>query len=188
MAPRRLKKVGMMRIDAAIDALLPYGFSKATICSTVKKLLEIYDDPAAWHVIEEDTYRLVIETILAEQEEKAREVQRAREEANASEGPSRVAEANLLNSSSDLDCGRKQSVSGEGQLALAIVECDRRQLESGSGSHQTPIPRRTPCYGWISEDEDEDVEEPQERAVEGERPQCATKRPSRWDVKPSHMR
>lgn len=31
----------MMRIDAAIDALLPYGFSKETICSTVKKLLKV---------------------------------------------------------------------------------------------------------------------------------------------------
>ncbi|CAD5180233.1 uncharacterized protein LOC103990200 [Musa acuminata AAA Group] len=185
MAPRRQKKVGMMRIDAAIDALLPYGFSKETICSTVKKLLKVYDDAAAWHIIEEDTYRLVIETILEEQEEKAREEQRANEEAKASEGPSLVAEANLLNSSLDLDCSRKQSVSGEGQSALAVRECDPRQLESGSGSHQTPRPRRTPCYGWISEDEDEDV--PQERAVEGERPQRARKRPSGWDVKPSHM-
>ncbi|THU51773.1 hypothetical protein C4D60_Mb06t34570 [Musa balbisiana] len=153
MAPRRQKKVGMMRIDAAIDALLPYGFSKETICSTVKKLLKVYDDAAAWHVIEEDTYRLVIETILAEQEENAREEQRANEEAKASEGPSRVAETNLLNSSldhvdyncfsirkleghficTDLDCSRKQSVSGEGQSALAVRECDPRQLESGSG-------------------------------------------------------
>ncbi|KAJ8484753.1 hypothetical protein OPV22_017238 [Ensete ventricosum] len=183
MAPRRQKKVGMMRIDAAIDALLPYGFSKETICSTVKKLLKVYDDDAAWHVIEEDTYRLVIETILEEQEEKAREEQRASEEAKASEGPSQVAEANLLNSSLDLDCARKQSGNGEGQLALAIRECDQLQLESGSGSHQTPRPRRTPCYGWISEDEDE----PQERAVVGERPRRPRKRPSGWDVKPSHM-
>ncbi|XP_018673914.1 uncharacterized protein LOC135649568 isoform X3 [Musa acuminata AAA Group] len=77
MAPRRQKKVGLKRIDAALDALLPYGFSKETICSTINKLLKVYDDNAAWYLIEEGSYSLVIETILEEQKQEAREIHNA---------------------------------------------------------------------------------------------------------------
>ncbi|URE28033.1 Ubiquitin-binding WIYLD domain [Musa troglodytarum] len=62
---------GLKRIDAALDALLPYGFSKETICSTINKLLKVYDDNAAWYLIEEGSYSLVIETILEEQKQEA---------------------------------------------------------------------------------------------------------------------
>nr|XP_018673913.1 PREDICTED: uncharacterized protein LOC103996873 isoform X3 [Musa acuminata subsp. malaccensis] len=105
MAPRRQKKVGLKRIDAALDALLPYGFSKETICSTINKLLKVYDDNAAWYLIEEGSYSLVIETILEEQKQEAREEGRTREEATASRVSSNVAqagEADLANSSLDV--------------------------------------------------------------------------------------
>ncbi|XP_058109191.1 uncharacterized protein LOC131252593 isoform X2 [Magnolia sinica] len=69
MAPRgRSRKVGMKRIDAAIDALLPLGFSKELIRKTVDSLLKVYEGDSGWVFIEEASYKLVIESILEEQE------------------------------------------------------------------------------------------------------------------------
>ncbi|KAL5991511.1 hypothetical protein ACLOJK_012420 [Asimina triloba] len=64
----RPRKVGLKRIDAAIDALLPLGFSKELICETVDNLLKVYEGDSGWVFIEEASYKLVIETILEEQE------------------------------------------------------------------------------------------------------------------------
>ncbi|RWR78752.1 ubiquitin-binding WIYLD domain-containing protein [Cinnamomum micranthum f. kanehirae] len=67
MAPRaRPKKVGLKRIDAAVDALRPLGFSKDIVHKTVNALLKVYD--GNWVFIEEGSYKLLIETILEEQE------------------------------------------------------------------------------------------------------------------------
>ncbi|CAL9777942.1 unnamed protein product [Musa acuminata subsp. burmannicoides] len=158
---------GLKRIDAALDALLPYGFSKETICSTINKLLKVYDDNAAWYLIEEGSYSLVIETILEEQKQEAREEGRTREEATASRISSNVAQAEEpVNwkdiSSTDLNQGLEHKVNGGGQPNLTAREVEPLSASS-SGCHQNLSnqfislrPRRLPCYGWISEDEDEE--------------------------------
>ncbi|PKA52010.1 hypothetical protein AXF42_Ash008239 [Apostasia shenzhenica] len=69
------------RMDAAVAALTPLGFSKPMIRRTVRNLLKIYDDDAAWCFVEEANYKLVIETIVEGQENEGNreeeEVQRA---------------------------------------------------------------------------------------------------------------
>ncbi|KAF8397315.1 hypothetical protein HHK36_016228 [Tetracentron sinense] len=60
-------KVGLKRIDAAIDALHPLGFSKNVVRETVKALLKVYGG-SGWVFIEEASYKVVIETILEEEE------------------------------------------------------------------------------------------------------------------------
>ncbi|KAL4188372.1 hypothetical protein AMTRI_Chr08g202090 [Amborella trichopoda] len=65
---RRSSRSGSRRVDAAIDALLPFGFSKSTITCTVNKLLKVYGGDSGWLFIEEASYRLLIDTILEDQE------------------------------------------------------------------------------------------------------------------------
>lgn len=69
MAPRgRPRKVGLRRMDAAIDAMRPLGFSKELVKRTVSNLLEVYEGDAGWVFIEEASYKLLIDTILEEQD------------------------------------------------------------------------------------------------------------------------
>ncbi|XP_010696410.1 uncharacterized protein LOC104908938 isoform X2 [Beta vulgaris subsp. vulgaris] len=68
MPPRR-RKVGLKRMDAAIDALTPMGFPPEKIRQKVKDLLELYEDDHGWIAIEEASYKLLIECILEEQEQ-----------------------------------------------------------------------------------------------------------------------
>ncbi|KAK1311989.1 hypothetical protein QJS10_CPA07g01030 [Acorus calamus] len=75
MAPRgRPKKVGLKRIDAAIDALLPLGFSRDVITRTINSLLKVYEGDHGWVFIEEASYKLLIDTILEEQEEESAKI------------------------------------------------------------------------------------------------------------------
>ncbi|KAL4620905.1 hypothetical protein ACB092_06G189900 [Castanea dentata] len=76
MAPTgggRTRQVGLRRIDAALDALLPMGFAEDLVRSTVSELLEAYGGDEGWAFIEEASYKLVIDTILPESEESKRE-------------------------------------------------------------------------------------------------------------------
>ncbi|EEF35512.1 uncharacterized protein LOC8270455 [Ricinus communis] len=73
MPPRRAPKVGLKRIDAALDALRPMGFSPDLIRKTVQSLLKAYGGDEGWPFLEENSYRLVIESILEELEKPERE-------------------------------------------------------------------------------------------------------------------
>lgn len=69
MAPRRRpRKVGLRRMDAAYDAMAPLGFSKELVRRKVKDLLQVYEGDVGWAFIEEASYKLLIDTILEEQE------------------------------------------------------------------------------------------------------------------------
>ncbi|XP_021770653.1 uncharacterized protein LOC110734808 isoform X2 [Chenopodium quinoa] len=59
----RPRKVGLKRIDAAIDALKPMGFSPEIVRMNVDKLLKEYGEEG-WPFIEEASYKLLIEYIL----------------------------------------------------------------------------------------------------------------------------
>ncbi|KAJ8436109.1 hypothetical protein Cgig2_017092 [Carnegiea gigantea] len=83
MAPRgRPRGVGNTRMDAAIDALKPMGFLPDVIRKKVRELLEVdaffvllllslyqvYGGPEGWAFIEEASYKLLIDSILEDQE------------------------------------------------------------------------------------------------------------------------
>ncbi|KAF7815887.1 GDSL esterase/lipase [Senna tora] len=59
------RKVGLRRIDAALDHLSAMGFPRVLVRKTVNKLLKVYD--GEWVFLEEASYRVVIEAILEEQ-------------------------------------------------------------------------------------------------------------------------
>ncbi|XP_050210623.1 uncharacterized protein LOC126660942 [Mercurialis annua] len=60
-------KVGLRRIDAALDAIHPMGFPKPLIRQTIKNLLKVYGGDLGWPFIEENSYEVVVKTILEEQ-------------------------------------------------------------------------------------------------------------------------
>ncbi|CAL0317637.1 unnamed protein product [Lupinus luteus] len=62
--------VGNTRMDAALDSMRQFGFHDHVIRETVEELLEVYDGTQGWPFIEEASYKLLIETILAKQQEK----------------------------------------------------------------------------------------------------------------------
>ncbi|PIA61974.1 hypothetical protein AQUCO_00200160v1 [Aquilegia coerulea] len=71
MAPRgRPRKVGQSRMDAAIDALTPMGYSRSLIQSRVNALLKVYD--GEWRFIEESSYQVLLDNILEEQEQECK--------------------------------------------------------------------------------------------------------------------
>ncbi|KAJ4821427.1 Nucleolar histone methyltransferase-related protein [Rhynchospora pubera] len=51
-------------MDAALDHLLPLGFKKQKINSTIKSLLKEYGGDEGWYFLEENNYLLVIDTII----------------------------------------------------------------------------------------------------------------------------
>ncbi|WCJ19814.1 hypothetical protein M5689_002088 [Euphorbia peplus] len=66
----RAPRVRLKRIDAAIDAVRPMGFSEPLIRKTVRNLLKTYGGDEGWPFIEEFSYKLLIDSILEEAEEK----------------------------------------------------------------------------------------------------------------------
>ncbi|KAI3816362.1 hypothetical protein L1987_16055 [Smallanthus sonchifolius] len=67
MAPKRRKKTGLTRMDAALDQMSSLGFSKQLVRKTVGNLLKVYGD-YGWKFIEEDGYKVLLDVILEEQE------------------------------------------------------------------------------------------------------------------------
>ncbi|XP_023522527.1 uncharacterized protein LOC111793562 isoform X2 [Cucurbita pepo subsp. pepo] len=72
MAPReRIKKRGNLRIDAALDAMNPFGFHPKLVRDTVKELLSVYGGDEGWVFIEEGSYTLLIDTLLEKRKDGA---------------------------------------------------------------------------------------------------------------------
>ncbi|KAG9453957.1 hypothetical protein H6P81_006861 [Aristolochia fimbriata] len=204
MAPRHSssRKVGLKRIDAAIDALLPLGFKKGVIRKNVNKLLKVYEGDDGWVFIEEACYKLLIETILEEQENeqaktlelcegqgKAPLVSPSSSDEGAGEGPSNIELAIMENTETE-DQSEARDQAGEGGQMLPLLEGNR--IGSGGTLQQSrdiassnPVPRRRPpCYGWISES-DEEKDEGEANCIYYRDPDRQRKR--RWDVRPSDL-
>ncbi|KAJ4768166.1 Nucleolar histone methyltransferase-related protein [Rhynchospora pubera] len=64
---KKTKKVGLSRMDAALDHLVPLGFKKQKINNTIKSLLKEYGGDEGWYFLEENNYLLVIDTIINDQ-------------------------------------------------------------------------------------------------------------------------
>ncbi|VVB01604.1 unnamed protein product [Arabis nemorensis] len=66
--------VGLMRDDAARDAMRSFGFDERVINETIKELLELYGGVDAWRLIEDGGYDVLLTRCLEKQEEQARQV------------------------------------------------------------------------------------------------------------------
>ncbi|XP_066389633.1 uncharacterized protein [Miscanthus floridulus] len=184
-------KRGDRRIDAAIDHLVPYGFPKPRIRKIINELLKLYGKDG-WFLLEEDSYRVVLDRLLEEQAH-----QDQKQEAAAAE------EASPQNGM-EVSCVDGEA-SNESQSAF------ERQASPNSSpplEYVLPLPpakgpprARPPCYGWISEESDTESEpEDGEMLSDVARPIIfpkkdvpnpvetlppKRKRPSRWDVCPN---
>ncbi|KAK7356014.1 hypothetical protein VNO80_15280 [Phaseolus coccineus] len=145
MAPKRTKK-GEFRIDAALDAMQLYGFSRKLVRSTVKSLLDVYGRNDGWVFIEDSSYTLLIDTLLEKQANPS--PQDGLIEANPGDGPNEVTPAGCSNSAL-LACCKAQtsddtpltnqvmdtvSVAGETGSPLPIKNVDTVSTTSGIGS------------------------------------------------------
>ncbi|OIT18686.1 hypothetical protein A4A49_43687, partial [Nicotiana attenuata] len=68
MAPRGRPRKRLGRIDAAIDAMTPFGFDESLVRKTVNKLLKEYGGNEGWAFIEDCGYKELIEAILRDLE------------------------------------------------------------------------------------------------------------------------
>uniref|UniRef100_A0A7N0T6G1 WIYLD domain-containing protein n=1 Tax=Kalanchoe fedtschenkoi TaxID=63787 RepID=A0A7N0T6G1_KALFE len=66
--PRARRLKGLMREDAALDAMKQYGFSVDLVKKKLKELLQIYGGDCGWAFIEDASYKLLIEVILEDEE------------------------------------------------------------------------------------------------------------------------
>ncbi|KAH7543197.1 hypothetical protein FEM48_Zijuj02G0158200 [Ziziphus jujuba var. spinosa] len=55
---------GQTRMDAALDAMRPFGFPYPLVRQKVKELLNVYGGDDGWVFVEEGAYSLLIETLL----------------------------------------------------------------------------------------------------------------------------
>ncbi|XP_068669471.1 uncharacterized protein [Aristolochia californica] len=206
MAPRRgsSRKVGLKRIDAAVDALLPLGFAKHLICKTVYRLLKVYEGDDGWVFIEEGSYKLLIDTILEEQENEQVKTQKPCEgqgralplshtssNEDADDGPSNFEHEPTERTAPD-DENEARGETGEGRQMVPLQEGNTnspgggRQLQlNHDRAPSSPIQRRRPpCYGWISDSEEEANEEEAKCISYGD---LSRQRKRRWDVRPCHF-
>ncbi|XP_014513079.1 uncharacterized protein LOC106771596 isoform X2 [Vigna radiata var. radiata] len=147
MAPkRRPTKKGESRMDAALDAMHIYGFSKQLVRATV------YGGNEGWVFIEDSSYTLLIDTLLESQLNPSPPVA-GLIEANSGDGPNEVTPAGCSNGAL-LACCKAQTSESQPAGNLALRE------NHGPKIPQLNHKRRRPCYGWISSDEEnEDLTE-----------------------------
>ncbi|KAL0844621.1 hypothetical protein Bca101_017867 [Brassica carinata] len=84
MARRGRRKAGLMREDAARDAMRAFGFEERVIKVCIKELLQLYGE-SGWILIEEFSYSVLLNKCLekqAEQEQAAEEEEEMAEEQN----------------------------------------------------------------------------------------------------------
>ncbi|KAJ9554029.1 hypothetical protein OSB04_018074 [Centaurea solstitialis] len=68
MAPKRRRKAGLTRMDAALDQMSSFGFSRQLVRKTVRNLLKVYGGDDGWIFIEEGGYKVLLGVLLDEQE------------------------------------------------------------------------------------------------------------------------
>ncbi|KAG4919790.1 hypothetical protein AAZX31_20G215500 [Glycine max] len=131
MAPKRRPKKGESRMDAALDAMKPYGFPNRLVRTTVNSLLKVYGGNGGWFFIEESAYSLLIETLLEKQANSS--PQDGLIEANP-DGPNEVTPAGCSNSAL-LACSNTQT---SDDTLLTNQAADTVSSSSGTGI-QLPI-------------------------------------------------
>ncbi|KAK4385349.1 hypothetical protein Sango_2658900 [Sesamum angolense] len=73
MPRSRARKARLTRMDAAMDAMVPFGFPEEKVRKHVKELLKEYGGDESWPFIEECSYKELIDAILRDDEENDQE-------------------------------------------------------------------------------------------------------------------
>ncbi|KAK4433261.1 hypothetical protein Salat_1088400 [Sesamum alatum] len=71
--PRGRRKPRLTRMDAAVDAMVPFGFPEEKVRKHVKELLKEYGGDEGWPFIEEYSYKELIDAILRDEDENDQE-------------------------------------------------------------------------------------------------------------------
>ncbi|KAM7263112.1 hypothetical protein ACFE04_000795 [Oxalis oulophora] len=182
MAPRARPRKNT-RADAAYDAMKKFEFPLPLVKKMLKELLEVYTEEG-WFLIEEDSYRVLIDAILeklAEEQQKQapvlektaanqqRQVDHDSEE-NVNEscgGAEAVAMENvgidnLATKESAGDDRHEPSVGGEESEVYKDIHVVPEYYERSERNDPQPNPTRSgrrPCYGWLAETSDDDDDE-----------------------------
>ncbi|XP_058743699.1 uncharacterized protein LOC131616387 isoform X2 [Vicia villosa] len=116
MAPkRRPVKRGESRMDAALDAMAPFGFSRKLVRRTVDQLLEVYGGNEGWVFIEDAAYTLLINTLLEHQQDQDSLI-----EDNPENGPNEALTAGCSNGTLLLPCSNTEA-SDDAPIANQVV-------------------------------------------------------------------
>ncbi|CAF1700815.1 hypothetical protein Bca4012_002330 [Brassica carinata] len=122
MAPRRgRRKKGLMREDAARDAMRAYGFEEGVIKVCIKELLELYG--GEWFLIEEFSYSVLLNKCLEKQAEQENNVAEE-EEAMAEEHNEEMAQEEQ-----DNDVPEEEAVAEEQNEEMAQEEQEQTAQE-----------------------------------------------------------
>jgi len=188
---RRRPKKKEGRIDGIIDNLAQYGFPRPQIRKTVNSLLQLYGRDG-WLLLEDGSYRVVLDKLLEEQEQLEKQEAAVVDKATP-ENDMEVSQAVHSEAPTESQPTLEQQASTNSlppqEHVLLLPPATRA------------APARLPCYGWISEEYDTDSEsEDEEMLSDGQRlaiiPQkdapnpaetlpSTRKRPNRWDVGPN---
>ncbi|XP_009770489.1 uncharacterized protein LOC107811057 isoform X2 [Nicotiana tabacum] len=172
MPPRAKRpKLGFRRMDAALDAMDRLGFSRHIVQKSIKDLLKVYGDEG-WIFIEEAAYKLLIETILDTQGESESNHDHEPQNQLAEIGSGNTCpnfqekSENLAEPCDEEVCEEHDQVDG---TPVKLEEHEKHIIgnvllfEDIAPLHSTPVKDvfpsnqiRKPCYGWISDDSDED--------------------------------
>ncbi|KAM0939053.1 putative WIYLD domain-containing protein [Dioscorea sansibarensis] len=131
MAPRvKSKKVVSKKMGAALKVLTQFGFEKDAIVSTIKELIQEYGGEDGWVFIEDNGYQVVVDSILDRQN--CEQKKDGKEVGESSSNPH-----------------VEQHADNSGREHLHV------QDPLPAMEMQDPKKRREPCYGWISEEEED---------------------------------
>ncbi|WKA00593.1 hypothetical protein VitviT2T_018933 [Vitis vinifera] len=202
MPPRsRANKVGLKRMDAAVENMRLLGFSDELVRSTIKRLLEVYDGDAGWLFIEEGSYKLLIDTILDEQENgllKGDSLEgNARDDNDTSSAamPSTGVEdaTSQTNEIGSEDCNPPAAEERTNERDISLdqnpLHTPPHLISSSAPIDSLLMQRRRRFCGWISDNEPNDICTKQlipatmlqlEKLIRG----TDTNSKSRWDEKP----
>ncbi|KAA8539619.1 hypothetical protein F0562_026311 [Nyssa sinensis] len=138
MAPRgRYRKPRITRMDAAIDAMIPFGFSEEIVRRTVKDLLKEYGGDEGWPFLEGDAYNLLIETILDEQD-KCEQEERKQEKCAEDENLLKI-----TSTSTTLLENQLQTMKGTNQKDSEKIIWDQMRSPSGNPLGVSGLQNRT---------------------------------------------
>ncbi|CAK8572377.1 unnamed protein product [Lathyrus sativus] len=132
MAPRRRSvKRGETRMDAALDAMAPFGFPNKLVRRTVDQLLEVYGGNEGWVFIEDAAYTLLINTLLEHQQEQDQD---CLTEDNPENDPNEASAAGCSNRNLLLPCSNPEA-SDDAPINNQAIDTISAASETGSYLH-----------------------------------------------------
>ncbi|CAL5065407.1 unnamed protein product [Urochloa decumbens] len=149
-ARRGRPRKGERRIDAAIDHFAAMGYAERDVRDAVASLLEVYGGPSAWPLLEEGSYHAVQDKLFEREEEEKQkqplllEGQQVEEDRPQHQEPV-VDKAPPENESAHEEVEDPMFIK---PVPLEVIA----QVTAAIGTGRT----RRPCYGWLSESEDEE--------------------------------